>query len=101
MAGGSSSYIAIDYRDTIRKCNRIIELTGGVRSVAGPGCQALRQTCNASWKGSSSKEFDKKTSEVSAKLQKRAKELENMAVNLKKTAQRYQYLEERAREIFS
>lgn len=101
MASHNSSFIHIDYRDTIRKSDRLSDLAAGVKSVAESGCQRVRQTCNIAWKGSSGREFDKKTNQLETKIVKRAKELERITSSLKKKAERYQYLENRAKEIFS
>lgn len=92
--------IDIDYRDTLRKAERLESLARELRNVSSRDLQELQSGGGRAWSGSASEMYRKRARTLSQKTAQQAKDLEKLARSLREAAERYRMLEMAANAIF-
>lgn len=93
--------IELNYQDTIHKSEQLIELSADVKNICRNDIEDIKNTCNSVWKGDASTAYQKKLTQIQAKIEKRARSIESTADSLGKTAKRLKRAEEFANSIFN
>lgn len=92
--------IEVDYRDTIKKADRLEELSAQLNKIATEKLADLKSGMGRNWKGSSSELFQKKTKTLIWQLTSQANNLRAAARDIRKAAENYRRLEQSANLIF-
>lgn len=94
------SVVEIDYRDTLKKADQLEELARELRTIASRDLQDLQSGVSRAWKGSSAERYKKHAQTLSRQVEAQAKNLQNAAKGLRRTAERYRFLESGANRFF-
>ena len=92
--------IEINYQDVMKKAERLEALAADLRRLSANDLQELLAGVGHGWNGSAAELYKKRTRTMSHQIEGRAKELESMAKNLQRAAERYRRLEVLANTIF-
>ena len=92
--------IDIDWRDTINKAEQLESLAGDLQRVIDNELQRLQDAAGNRWQGAAAELYRKKARTFVQQMQSEQKELRNLALSLKKTAQVYRDLEKLGNTIF-
>lgn len=93
--------IELNYQDTINKSEQLIDLATDIKNICRDDMEDIKSTCNSVWKGDASEAYQKKFSQLQSKIEKRARNIENTANSMGKTARRLRQAEEIAKSIFN
>ena len=80
--------IEIDYRNTIRKAQRLRELAGELEGIRQSRIGGSLNNLPGAWRGDASAMYDGKLRKLDDKVRKRIKELRNAADGIEKAAKR-------------
>ena len=92
--------IDIDYRDTLKKADRLEALAQEIRSVAVRDLPDLQSGVGRNWKGSAAELYRKRNQALARQAEAQARDLQRTARNLRAAAERYRRLEAAANAIF-
>ena len=93
--------IEINYRDTVNKANRLVELADEINIIC---TNEIIQTSNAissNWQGTGGNQYKKMIERVNTRLINKSKELKETAEAMEGSASRLKKIEEYAASIFS
>lgn len=92
--------IEIDYRDAMKKADRLDELAQELRNLAAQDLQSIQSGVSRGWKGSASELYQKRLKSYKQQVEAHAKDCQALAASLRNAAKRYQQLEALANSIF-
>lgn len=92
--------IDIDYRDTLKKADRLEALAQEIRTVATRDFPELQSGGSRNWQGSAAELYRKRNQALARQVEAQSKTLQRTARNLRVAAERYHRLELAANAIF-
>ena len=92
--------IELDYYDTIRKADRLEELSRKLRAIAERSVYSGLSAIDSTWSGTAADLYKKKTRIYAEQLLSQAKELEQLAKGIRSSAERLKRVDETFSTIF-
>lgn len=86
--------ISINYKEVIRKANRLEELAGELEKIADSDLQGVVGMAQSGWTGAASEEYRNKAIKLSDRTKGHARDLRQAAQRIRQSALKYQIIEE-------